>query len=427
MVVRVLYVVFLVSISPVLFAQPYTSYLTGDAADVTATTEAGVVLMGGATESDAAMQWFLQRSGGGDVVVIRSSGSDGYNSYLYAELGVTVNSVETLIIASDEAANDPYVEQQIRHAEALWIAGGDQWNYINYWKDSPIESALQYLISEKGVTIGGTSAGMAVLGQAYFSAENGTITSGNALANPFNTNVTIGYDDFLHVPFLENVITDTHYDSPDRRGRHMAFMARIWASFDEVPRGIGSEEYTAVCISADGIGRVFGDYPAEEDYAWFLRANCVEPWEPETCFPGQALHWQRAGEAVLACKVPGTPTGEFTFDLNDWGSTSGGEWQYWSVNAGILSAVPAESFADCLGIGVEEQSSYSSVIRVFPNPGEGDLVHFSRPVSGELKDLCGKTVFNVMNADKCDVSFIQPGIYLWMLDGYSIRWIKGDE
>jgi len=426
MVVRVLYVAFLVSISPVLFAQPYTSYFTGDAVDVTTTTEAGVVLMGGATESDGAMQWFLQRSGGGDVVVIRSSGSNGYNSYLFSELGVTVNSVETLIIASDEAANDPYVEQQIRNAEALWIAGGDQWNYINYWKDSPVESALQYLISEKGVTVGGTSAGMAVLGQAYFSAENGTITSGNALANPFNNNLTIGYNDFLQVPFLENVVTDTHYDSPDRRGRHMAFMARLWSTYDQIPRGIASEEYTAVCISPDGIGRVFGDYPEEEDYAWFLRPNCVEPWEPETCMPGQPLQWERNGQAVLACKVPGTPTGEFTFDLNDWGSTSGGEWQYWSVSAGILSTESAESFADCLGVGVVEQRVTSPVIRVFPNPGAGELVHFSKPVSGELKDLCGKTVCCVMNADKCDVSLIQPGIYLWMLEGQSIRWIKGD-
>jgi cyanophycinase-like exopeptidase len=409
-----------------LFAQPYTSYLTGDAADVATEVQAGVVLMGGATESDAAMQWFLERSGGGDIVVIRSSGSDGYNNYLYSELGISVNSVETLIIASDEAANDPYVEQQIRNSEALWIAGGDQWNYINYWKDSPVESALQYLISEKGVTIGGTSAGMAVLGQAYFSAENGTITSGNALANPFNTNMTIGYDDFLHVPFLENAITDTHYDSPDRRGRHVAFMARLWASYDETPRGIASEEYTAVCISPDGIGRVFGDYPEEEDYAWFLRANCVEPWEPETCFPGQPLHWQREGEAVLACKVPGTPTGEYTFDLNDWGTTNGGEWQYWSVASGVLSASDAEIFADCLGVGIDNADTPDNQLRVFPNPGAGEYVHFSMPVSGELKDLCGKTVLNVVRADKCDVSAVESGIYLWVIDGRSVRWVKSE-
>ena len=37
--------------------------------------------MGGASENDAAMAWFLERAGGGDVLVLRASGSDGYNDY----------------------------------------------------------------------------------------------------------------------------------------------------------------------------------------------------------------------------------------------------------------------------------------------------------------------------------------------------------
>ena len=36
------------------------------------------------------MQWFLQRAGGGDVLILRVSGSDGYQDYFYNELGVDV-------------------------------------------------------------------------------------------------------------------------------------------------------------------------------------------------------------------------------------------------------------------------------------------------------------------------------------------------
>ena len=43
-------------------------------------------MMGGATEDDNAMKWFLERANGGDVLILRASGSDGYNQYLYSQL-----------------------------------------------------------------------------------------------------------------------------------------------------------------------------------------------------------------------------------------------------------------------------------------------------------------------------------------------------
>ena len=73
----------------------YTAWLTGDSADVQPTPLGGVVLGGGSTDVREAMQWLLQRAAGGDVVILRASGRDGYNDYLYRELGVPVNSVET--------------------------------------------------------------------------------------------------------------------------------------------------------------------------------------------------------------------------------------------------------------------------------------------------------------------------------------------
>ena len=122
----------LVTLAKISFSQSYTSYFTGDTSDVTTTTQGVTVLMGGATENDNAMNWFLQHSGGGDVVVIRATGSNGYNNYLYSTLGVNVNSVETIVFNNATASHDLYVINQIRNAEALWIAGGNQWDYVSY-------------------------------------------------------------------------------------------------------------------------------------------------------------------------------------------------------------------------------------------------------------------------------------------------------
>ncbi|MEO1713279.1 MAG: cyanophycinase, partial [Bacteroidota bacterium] len=94
-------------------AQTYTSWLVGDAADVSTSHEAGIVLAGGGSDNDDAMAWMLNRADGGDVVVLRASGTNGYNSYFFNQLGVTLNSVETIRIPSVAAANDPYVQSRI--------------------------------------------------------------------------------------------------------------------------------------------------------------------------------------------------------------------------------------------------------------------------------------------------------------------------
>jgi cyanophycinase len=302
------------------------SYLTGNSADINTTTQGGLLLMGGSTDVDAAIAWQLNRSGGGDIVVIRASGADGYNTYMYNM--VPVNSVETIIIDSREKANLQEVAQKIRNAEALFIAGGDQWNYVNYWKNTLVEDAINYLANTKNVTIGGTSAGLAVLGNAYYSAANGTVTSAKALANPYVNTVTIGANDFLSMPFMQNIITDSHYTQRDRQGRHITFMARLLKDFGfSAIKGIGIDEETAVCIDQSGNGKVFG-----LNSAYFLNNNAGPA---ETCITKKALNWVQNNQAIKANKITGSLTGNGVFNISSW-TFSGGTSFYYYVNNGVL-------------------------------------------------------------------------------------------
>ena len=133
----------------------YEYYVVGNSTNVTRSTTAGELLMGGGTDVDAAFQWMIGKSGGGDFVVIRATGTDAYNPYIYA-LG-TVNSVRPSLMVDRAAASDPFVVDKIRNAEALFIAGGDQKDYVTLWKGTPVEDAIHYLVS-RNVPIGGTSA-----------------------------------------------------------------------------------------------------------------------------------------------------------------------------------------------------------------------------------------------------------------------------
>ena len=59
----------------------FTLHSTGNT-NINTTPQGGIVLMGGSSEDDNAMRWFLNRASGGDIVVLRTSGSDGYNQYM---------------------------------------------------------------------------------------------------------------------------------------------------------------------------------------------------------------------------------------------------------------------------------------------------------------------------------------------------------
>jgi cyanophycinase len=302
------------------------TYLTGDAADVTTPAKGGLLLMGGSTDVDAAIRWFLQRASGGDVVIIRSTGADGYNQYMYDM--ENVNSVETIIIDSRTKAGLATVADKIRNAEALFIAGGDQWDYVNYWKNTITEDAINYLLNIKKVTVGGTSAGCAVLGKVYFSAQYGTVTSAQALKNPYNKYMALGQNDFIAPALMENTITDSHYAQRDRQGRHITFLARMmkdW-SYTNV-KGIGIDEETAVCIDETGIGKVYGI-----NQAYFLNNSGAGP---EKCISGSVLTWNQNQQAIKVNKITGSLTGNGSFNANTWQFT-GATAYYYYVNNGVL-------------------------------------------------------------------------------------------
>jgi len=311
---HLLLLILVLSISTNSIAQsPYTLFdsvsigITGSVEDVSVPTEYGVVLMGGSTDVDEAFQWMIERARGGDFVIIRASGSTGYNDYI-KELG-ELNSVETLLIDSREKALDKKVGQRIREAEALFIAGGDQANYVNFWTNSEVSSALDYLLKEKKVPLGGTSAGCAVLSEFVFDARMGTITTEEALKNPYDPLVSLSKS-FIDIPYLKNTIADQHYTKRERQGRHVAFLARMSTDYNiKSPKGIGVDEKTALCIDTYGNSKVFG-----QGSVYFIWAN----QKPEVCQQGKPLTWNLNQTAVNVFSFPGSPEGTNAFSLKIW-------------------------------------------------------------------------------------------------------------
>ena len=246
------------------------------------------------------MKFLCENSGGGNIVILRASGDDDYNPYFHTLC--PHNSVTTLLITSAEGARDPIAADQIRNAHAIFIAGGDQSNYLKDWSGNPVQAELNAAIA-RGVPIGGISAGLAVLGEFVFSARMDTVTSPQALANPYDPHVTLDRN-FLAISQLAGIITDSHFMARERMGRTLAFLSRIvqdgWATR---ARAIGIDEGTAVLVGADGIARVVG-----KGLAYFIEL----PRKAEICADGKPL---TAREFDSYSVSAGESRG---FDLKSW-------------------------------------------------------------------------------------------------------------
>lgn len=255
-------------------------WMIGNAADRVATSRAGIILMGGGTDVDDAFRWQRDRIGGGDVVVLRASGADGYNTYLQDEIGGT-DSVETMLVDTRALALEPYVKWQLDHAEAIFIAGGDQAVYVGAWDGSPVADAIAAAWG-RGAVVGGTSAGCAFLAGVVYAATNGSVVSGEALEDPYDPRVTL-IRDVVALPPIVDVVTDTHFAARDRMGRLAAFVGRAFAdSLSTRPLGLGVDEATALVIDETGLGTVMGQG------AVYVMAPAAPP---ARCSPGQSLAW----------------------------------------------------------------------------------------------------------------------------------------
>jgi cyanophycinase len=310
------------------FAKPvdpgYKVYQDGSTIDAQTQPIGGAYLAGGGTDVDAGMIWLMgqggTRSAGqyGDVVVLRTSGSNGYNKYL-VRLGA--NSVTSIVITSVAGANSDVVTNAIAKAEVVFIAGGDQSTYVHLWRGTALQTAVNARVAQ-GYPIGGTSAGLAVLGQYVYAALNASAQSDIVLQNPFDSSVTL-QSALFNVPLLANVLTDSHFQTRDRMGRLLVFLARLQQDgMASAPRAIAVDEASGVGVSADGATTTFGTGVG----AYYLS---VAKNAKRVCEPNTALTYS------LVSTVHVTNGGDFT--LGSWTSTTSSPYAL-SVSNGVVSS-----------------------------------------------------------------------------------------
>lgn len=225
-----------------------------------------LLLMGGGSEVNEA---FATKAypiiNGGDIVVLRISGSSGYQPYFTSTIvnelpaalrpSLQPNSVETLFVDTRDKANSAYVANSVSRANMIWIAGGDQSLYIDNWRDTALAAAVKqaYL---RGAVVGGTSAGMVVSAEwMYDPGALLAVTSPEAVANPYRPSMILSGTKLFDLPLGFNLLAEPHFQDRDRMGRTLAFMARLRKDArTSTIYGVALDERTSLFIDRNNLG-----------------------------------------------------------------------------------------------------------------------------------------------------------------------------
>ena len=216
-----------------------------------------ICAVGGGSEdygdwSDAPYSWIVQKSYSGKIIILGVSSATEWLPTYFMSFGADTaynKAISTIASANLQEAYDELIT-----AKAIFIRGGDQWDYIRLWKGTKVDSAINFVFQNGGV-IAGTSAGAAVLGDVDFSAQSGSAYPDEALQNPFYSRMKFE-NNFLNL--IPNVLFDTHFTERARHGRLIAMIYNQHYSSSRDLIGAGIDDRTAICISPDGIGEVMG-------------------------------------------------------------------------------------------------------------------------------------------------------------------------
>ncbi len=256
----------------------YYRFWDGDMSYADKRPKFGIVLNGGG-EYEFGFTEFMKRCDHGNIVIINAAETNEDGSYIESSWlydGVIMekyrpHSIEHFGIRTKAAAYDAYLIGRVSMADGIVFGSGDQFKYVQRWKNTPLEQAINNHVAI-GKPIYGTSAGVAIASEFVYTGENDSISSSQAFRDPYY-NPTYKYieGNFHAFTPLKGYICDTHFAKRDRLGRLLSFIARIVENdsrreidtFDgqdwHNTFGLGVDEDGAVIINQDGSATMEGN------------------------------------------------------------------------------------------------------------------------------------------------------------------------
>ncbi len=136
-------------------------------------------------------RFIASHAGGGHIVILRAVSDDSfdpddgdYRRIVRRQVGPVVSAETIVFPLTARRRSIRASSRRCATADGIFLAGGDQGNYIRYWKGTPVQDALNAHVRADR-PIGGSSAGLAILGHySYTALDGGSMESKIALLDP---------------------------------------------------------------------------------------------------------------------------------------------------------------------------------------------------------------------------------------------------
>ncbi len=234
-----------------------SAFLTAAAAPA-AFAQGWIVAEGGGNDNqgpwaERLFRLLVERGGSGSAVVLAAvEWQEDPRPELLRKLGAKSS---TKFVVDQTAAQSGAAAKSIEAARVVWIAGGDQSRYVNWWRNTAIENAIRSVAQKQGV-VGGTRAGCAILGEWTYDAQRGSLSPREILKDARHGDLTLTRGFLGLVP---GVLFDTHFTERGRLPRMAVMLASINIDHGQTPVCYGVDPRTALVVGPDGIGEVIGE------------------------------------------------------------------------------------------------------------------------------------------------------------------------
>lgn len=212
-----------------------------------------LVIAGGGTLPSAVWAEFAARAGGASArIAVITDASNRTDAGVEAVNAFREFGAEALTLRADAAGD---ARSFLESATGVWMSGGDQ----NHLMSALAASGAGELVSAmygRGVVVGGTSAGAAVMSERMITGNElegqGSDADGDA-PSAFRAIRQGGIETSAGLGLLREAIVDQHFL---RRKRHNRLICAVLES--QTKLGVGIDEETALVVEPSGLWRVIG-------------------------------------------------------------------------------------------------------------------------------------------------------------------------
>ncbi|MBK7379078.1 MAG: cyanophycinase [Ignavibacteriales bacterium] len=213
----------------------------------------GHLLIIGGVQTPEIEKKFVELAGGSDarIIIIPNAGSEPkLNSEIEQKTFTSLGAKADYILFTRETADDEANLKKIEWANAVFFTGGDQSDLTRDMLGTKLLEKV-FDIYNNGGTVGGTSAGAAVMSEVMITG-NELINKDSSVSfvtiEKGNVEVKRGFG------FLTNVIIDQHFLKRKRHNRTISALIEHQNLF-----GIAIDESTSIIVNPDDTFEVFGN------------------------------------------------------------------------------------------------------------------------------------------------------------------------